>query len=1087
MDTLVRDPSVQGTLPRSTLFVGRERELAELSGGLSDALGGRGRLFLIVGEPGIGKTRLAAELGDHASRRGARVLWGRCWEGEGAPPYWPWVQLLRSYLREADPETIAQELGAGAPYVAQIVPEVRERLPALPPPATSLDGEHARFYLFDAIARFLKQAAQTRPLLLILDDLHWADRASLLLLQFVAHELHDAPILVLGTYREAEARQAAEVMEVLAAVARDAHHVPLRGLREAEVGRVIEAIAGRPASVTLTRTVQQATEGNPFFVDELARLLAAEGRIGVPETLTAGAYPIPQGVREAIRRRLRPCSEACRRVLSVACVVGREFDLPILQQVCELSIERLLGLLGEVLAVGMVVETSASLGRFSFSHALVRETLYDDLGPAEHALLHRRVGETLETLYGTNPEPHLAELAHHFLLAGPTGDPSKATDYAIRAARRASSLLADDEAAEHYERALELLERAAGSERRRTDVLLSLGEALSRVGDPLGARRSFQQAAELSRRQSDPERLARAALGFGGGGFGGVWAVSRMHDAELVSLLEEAAQALGSADSVLRARVLARLATALHYAPGGERRESQSREAVDVARRTHDVGALAYALAARHYTLCGPSDVGERLEIADEILLIAERAGTPDLALLGRGWRLVDLLEVGDLSRAGQEIEAYARRADELRQPFHAWYATMWRAMHATATGRLQDAERLARDALEIGRRSQEENAAQTFTGQRIDLLWQEERMDEAIAEHERAVSEYFPIAGWRYSLALSYAKAGRSDDARLELERAARSEDGGLSHGASRLLHPCFEAETVALLGDSARAGPLYDSLRPHSHLAVVAGHDAVAWYGSVSHYLGLLAVTLGRMDDAAEHFRDAIAMHERAGAHPWVARSRYEYARVMTGLAERARAPAAGAPVGLTSSAGIDAAVGNLFRREGEYWTIAFEGRAFRLRDSKGLGYLAELLRNPGSELHVTALVGAAPGLGDAGEILDPQARAQYRRRLLDLREALEQAERSNDPLRATRAREEIAFLSQELASAVGLGGRDRKAAAAVERARSNVTLAVKAAKKRIGEHDPALAEHLRTTLRTGKFCSYTPDSRVPISWNL
>jgi predicted ATPase len=475
-------------------------------------------------------------------------------------------------------ESIVQQMGAGAPYVAQLVPEVRERLEALPPPATSLESEHARFYLFDAITGFLTKAAETKPLLLTLDDLHWADKASLLLLQFVARELHRAPILVLGTYREAEARQAAEVMDALAVVGRDAHHAPLRGLNEAEIGQVIEAIAGQPASAALTRTVRQATEGNPFFVDELARLLAAEGRIGGPETLTAGAYRVPQGVREAIRRRLKPCSEECRRVLSVACVVGRDFDLPILQQVCDLPVERLLLLLGEVLAAGMVVEISAPLGRFSFSHALVRETLYDDLGTAERARLHRRVGEILEGLYGANPEPHLAELAHHFLRAGPAGDPTRAIDYSIRAARRASSLLAHDEAAVNYERALELLELDAASEGRRAEVLLSLGEALNCAGDAAGARRSFQRAAELSRCLGDPDRLARAALGFGAGGFGGVWSVSRAHDEALVSLLEEAARALGASDSIQRARLLARLATALHYAPARERRESALRE-----------------------------------------------------------------------------------------------------------------------------------------------------------------------------------------------------------------------------------------------------------------------------------------------------------------------------------------------------------------------------------------------------------------------------------------------------------------------------------------------------------------------------
>lgn len=381
------------------------------------------------------------------------------------------------------------------------------------------------------------------------------------------------------------------------------------------------------------------------------------------------------------------------------------------------------------------------------------------------------------------------------------------------------------------------------------------------------------------------------------------------------------------------------------------------------------------------------------------------------------------------------------------------------------------------------------------------------------------------------------------ADDARRELERAAHSGEADLSHGASRLLHPCFEAETVALLGEPARAGQLLDSLRPHSHLAVVGGHDGVTWYGSVSHYLGLLAATIGRTDDAVAHFRDAIAMHERAGAHPWLARSAYECARVllarggaearaaalslsnqaleiaerigMTGLVEQARAVKlraegpeeanAAAPGGPPEQISSDEAnaVASIFRREGEYWTIAYEGRVFRLKNSKGLGYLAELLRNPGRELHVAALVGggrsrpSASGadpaeagvrsspLGDAGAILDARAKAEYGRRLEDLRETLAEAERFGDRERAAGVRAEIDFLSHELASALGLGGRDRRAASAVERARLSVTLAIKAALKRIAAQDPSLGQHLQTALRTGKYCSYTPDARVPISW--
>ena len=589
--------------PRSTVFVGRERELAELSSGLSDALGGRGRLLLIVGEPGIGKTRLAGELGDYASRRGARVPLGTLLEGEGAPPYWPWVQMLRSYLRETDPRRSAWNMGSGAPDVAQI--GARGARAAW---CSSSSGDFARVRStpvppLRCDRDVLDEGSGHEDAAPLLDDLDWADKASLLLLQFVAHGLHRTRILALGTYRETEVRQAAEVMDVLAEVGRDAHHLPLSGLSEAEVGQVIEAIAGRPASVALTRTIRQATEGNPFFVDELVRLLAAEGRIARSEILTAGAYPIPEGVREAIRRRLRPLSEECRRILSVACVVGREFDLATLQRLWRSAVERVLVLLGEALAAGMVLETSAPLGRFSFAHALVRELLYDDLGPAERPRGSTAASQRPWKL-SIHPTPSPISRSSptiSFKRGRPeTRTRRSTTRFAPGGGRRSSPMT---------KRPLTTSMRWSSSssiwsEGRRADVLLSLGETLNRAGDPAGARRSLQRAAELSRRLGDPDRLSRAALGFGGGSFGGVWAVSRAHDEALVSLLEEAARGLGSADSILRARVLARLATVLHYAPVRERRESLSREAVDVARAARRTSARSPMRSPHATTRC---------------------------------------------------------------------------------------------------------------------------------------------------------------------------------------------------------------------------------------------------------------------------------------------------------------------------------------------------------------------------------------------------------------------------------------------------------------------------------------------------
>src|SRR5213593_2866295 len=329
-------PPQQPTEARTQpVFVGRHYELVELRAGLEDAVAGRGRSFLVVGEAGIGKTRLVEELAREAAERGHLVVWGRCWEGEGAPPYWPWVQVIRAYLRIAHSEGLPRVAGgAGAPYLAQLVPELgglQSPAPSLPP-----QSEHARFYLFDAVATFLRSRPDHTPLVLVFDDLQWADTPSLLLLQFLVHELRDTAMLVVATYREMEARQNPHVADVLGALARDGRHLPLRGFGEEEVALFIEGKTGRSASAALVRAVHRETEGNPFFVDEIVHLLVAEGALERRDATIPRGLPVPQGVREAIRRRLAPLPAPCRDALTLASVVGREFGLGAVQHACGL-------------------------------------------------------------------------------------------------------------------------------------------------------------------------------------------------------------------------------------------------------------------------------------------------------------------------------------------------------------------------------------------------------------------------------------------------------------------------------------------------------------------------------------------------------------------------------------------------------------------------------------------------------------------------------------------------------------------------------------------------------------------------------
>src|SRR5436309_11123947 len=689
------------------VFVGRHDELVELRAGLEDAVTGRGRFFLVVGEAGIGKTRLVEELAREAAERGHLVLWGRCWEGEGAPPYWPWIQVIRAYLRVAHSEGLPRVAGgAGASYLAQLVPElagIQSPGPSVPP-----QSEHARFYLFDAVATFLQSRPDHTPLVLVFDDLQWADTPSLLLLQFLVHELRDTAMLVVATYREIEARQNPHVADILGALARDGRHLPLRGFGEEEVALFIEGKTGRSASAALVRAVHRETGGNPFFVDEIVHLLVAEGALERRDATIPRGLPVPQGVREAIRRRLGPLPAPCRDALTLASVVGGEVGLGAVQHACGLGADALLDVLGPALGREILVRDPRTAGRYRFAHALIRETIYEELGAAERARLHGRIGEVLETLHQRDPTPHLATLAHHFLEAVPAGGADKAIAYGTRAARYAEASLAYEDAAVLFERALEVLADAHPADARaRCELLLARGGAQWKAGDGPGARETFRQAADIARRIGDAPLLARSALGFAGEGSRLLWVRSGVVDQPRIELLQEALDGLGERDPGLRARLLARLAINLYWAPEPERVLALSEEAVTLARQLGDPRDLAAVLRARWIALWRPETAEERLAIADEIVTLGQRTADRELSLLGHRFRIVGFLERDDVVAADREVETWAQIAGELRRPLSTDRA-IWRATRAIMDGRFAEGEEQAKRAFELGQRERD-------------------------------------------------------------------------------------------------------------------------------------------------------------------------------------------------------------------------------------------------------------------------------------------------------------------------------------------------------------------------------------------
>jgi DNA-binding SARP family transcriptional activator/tetratricopeptide (TPR) repeat protein len=860
-------------------FVARKWELATLGAGLEDALAGRGRLFLLVGEAGIGKSRLADEFASRAKEHGFHVLWGRCWEAGGAPAYWPWVQSLRTYLRARETEALRTELRDHAAPLAQLLPELGELYPDLPPLPT-LDADSARFRLFESVAAFLRLAARREKLLLVLEDLHAADEPSLLILRFLAGELTEIPAVVVGTYRDEDAAEDEPVSDSLSELRRlPSRHIRLGGLATEHVASYIELATGVSAPARLVEAIHTETEGNPLFVDEVVRLLASEGRL--TETPGPGwRLQVPPGLHEVIVRRLRGLSKDCRRLLTLASVLGREFDLEALEQVADAPEDELLEVLDEAFAGRVLTEVPGATGRVRFSHARVRDALYGDMSIARRAQLHRRIGEALEELYRADPEPQLAELAHHFFLAGPRGDVDKTVEYTRRAGDRAVTLLAYEEAIRHYEMALRALERRPRRDQsERGELLLALGDAEARAGDTPASKQSFRAAAELPGAGDRPEQLARAALGYGGRF---MWDASR-GDEYRVSLLERALAAFPKVDSELRVKLLARLAGGplrdARFPP--ERRAAMSEEAVAMARRLGDPATLAYALGGYVVGHFSPDLLREHLEVATELIRVARDVGDKEREVDGHEFRLGALIELGEIEAARKEIEAMAKLAEELRQPAHAWFVSVWTTLLVLLEGRFAEAEGLIANTHKAGERAQDWEADLSYALQLFILRREQGRLEEMQELVARSVDQYPTYPAWSCFQALVEAELGREAKARETFERLAADDFAVLPFDEEWVVSLTFLAETARLLDDTQRATTLYGLLLPYADRVALSYPDVST--GSASRYLGVLAAMIGRPDDAESHFEDALAMNSRIGARPWVANTQYDYARTL------------------------------------------------------------------------------------------------------------------------------------------------------------------------------------------------------------
>lgn len=885
----VRTKAAPATEAVKSDFVGRSSAMKKLKSALGRAEQADGNVALVVGEPGIGKTRIASELIDLAAARGAEVLIGRCYEGEGAPAYWPWIQVLRSAIGSCPDDILATTLGASASDLAELLPELRDRLPNVPE-SVGPGGDQARFRLFDAATRFLVARAVDVPLLIVIDDLHWADASSLGLLRFLASQLSNHRILLLGTYRDVEVRRGHPLADTLGSLAREAHceRVHLTGLRTQEIESFVALQAEAPVRTGLAEKLREMTDGNPFFLREMVQLLADQEEISGADPASLHALTLPQGVRDAVGRRLSALSEECNAMLRAAAVLGRTFAINTLEHTLTIADEaakdRILELIGEALDAGAILESGR--GEYSFVHALTRQTLYDELRAPQRIALHRRAGTALEATLGNRVEAHIAEIAHHFFEAAPGGDVDKAIACAVTAAEVAHKQHAYDEAVQQYERAVEALDLILPDpEERRAELLLALGNELFTTASLDAAYDRFFQTADIARRIGRSDLLARAAIGIRGFGEMGAPAAKGV-----IELLQEALEAIDEEEIALRSMLLTRL-SAIGVSTM-ETRERLSLEALELAKRSGDPIALRDAYSSRWWATLGPDQIEERLEIASAMQEIAREANDARCLMFSYECSLGAYLLLGSKTKIFEILDEYKEIAESIRQPIFIFMEKMMRIACLMNSGRFDEAEtlRVEAEAYGKGRVPFAEVASQ---GQ---LHWaifhrggtsDSEIHDSALLLNDRIQNYISNLAAGKLFGAM--VKWNQRHDLDVGREIVAEVDYRTLERDEHWLLAMGILSDIAFAVDDRALMQELYDTLFPYRELMLV--HDLLrACSGSVHSCLGELATGLGRLDLAIEHYERSIEREIESGTTSAVPSSELGLARA---LAERGGAP--------------------------------------------------------------------------------------------------------------------------------------------------------------------------------------------------
>jgi DNA-binding winged helix-turn-helix (wHTH) protein/tetratricopeptide (TPR) repeat protein len=852
-------------------FVGRGDVLDAIADAFAGACRGAGRVILLTGEAGMGKTRAAQEAAARCRQAGGRTLLGWCAKGEGTPALWPWVQVVRQLT--AEHEHALSALGdVGNDLITLLRPPLTHASELTLPAA--IEPEQARFRFCEAVTRLLHLASRDTAHVLILDDFQWADASSLLLLEFLSHTIRTSRLVLLVTYRQEDLPDESPLYELFRRPGCEAR--ALEGLDRADVARLLASELRTTVDEGMVEMIHQRTDGNPFFVKELARSFAHGARDSLSHAVAP--VPLPAGISEVLRQRLDRLAPECVEVLLRAAAIGREVDLGLLAGVADLTPDVLLKRLDEAAAARLIRCDVATL---AFVHGLVRDALLEQLPSAERARVHRRIAEALERRHRDDLEPHLSALAYHFSTGAPSGCVAQAIAYCKRAGERAARALAVHDAVTQYRRALELYAlRGVAEERLHCELLLALGEALVSAGQADPARAPLRQAADIARRLGAAELLARAALASGGLELATDQVVT--YDPELIALLEEALVSLPREDGALRVRLLVRTAIALASMPDVDRCTELIGQAVASARRLGDPVALAHALYVHRWSLRGPGETGVRVADCDEMLQLAQRARRRDLEIAALSSRFVDLMEIGRLAEADRDLDAYDRLAGELGVPRYRWRAQLYRIMRAVLEGRFATADEMVGSALADAQRFGFKDAGPVHGSQLLAIRAEQARLAEIEPALRALVDAHPAISGLRASLAFTHAEMGDLAAARDDFEAYALGDFQDVPRDHLWLGCLVILSEVCCRFEDAPRAVTLLEMLRPYAPRTVMIG-IGVLCLGALDRQLGSLALTAGDWGAAARHLDAALRMNTRIGARAYVGWTHYDWARLL------------------------------------------------------------------------------------------------------------------------------------------------------------------------------------------------------------